>query len=77
MAIINKQTSKCPLIMKLVRYFVLVFLRDNVAIKAKHIPGVQNNIADALSRPQMARFRHLAPSAAQSGLKVPSFLWQL
>ena len=56
--------------MKLVRYFVLVCLRDNVAIKAKHIPGVQNNIADALSRSQMARFRHLAPSAAQSGLKV-------
>ena len=76
-AIINKQTSKCPLIMKLVRYFVLVCLRDNVAIKAKHIPGVQNNIADALSRSQMARFKHLAPSTAQSGLKVPSFLWQL
>ena len=75
--IINKQTSKCPLIMKLLRYFVLVCLRDNVTIKAKHIPGVQNNIADALSRSQMARFRQLVPSAAHAGLEIPSFLWQL
>lgn len=76
-AIINNQTSKCPHIMKLVRFFVLQCLRKNVSFKAKHIPGVENNIADALSRSQIARFKQLAPSAARVGLEVPEFLWRL
>ena len=63
--------------MKLVRYFILLCLCDNVTIKAKHVPGVQNNIADALFYSQMARFRQIVPSTAQSGLEVPSFLWKL
>ena len=76
-AIINKQTSKCPEIMKLVRFFILQCLKFNLSFYAKHIPGKENNIADALSRFQMRRFRELAPQAAVECTPVPGFLWNL
>ena len=38
-AILNKQTSKCPQIMKLVLFFVLQCLKCNLSFHAKHIPG--------------------------------------
>ena len=76
-AILNKQTSKCPRIMKLVRFFVLQCLKNNIAFCARHIEGKLNNIADALSRFQMERFRSLAPAAEPEGIVVPEFLWRL
>jgi hypothetical protein len=75
--IINKQTSKCPLIMKLLRFFVLQCLKNNLAFSARHVPGKENNVADALSRFQMERFRQAAPNAKEKGLPVPEFLWNL
>lgn len=76
-SIVNRQTSKCPKIMKLVRFFVLQCLKVNLAFCAKHIAGKQNDIADALSRFQMVRFREAAPSADPVGTPVPQFLWSL
>jgi hypothetical protein len=75
--IINKQTSKCPEIMKLMRFFVLQSLKCNLSFCAKHIPGKTNVIADALSRFQMDRFREAAPKADQNPAIVPQFLWSL
>ena len=50
---------------------------SNVAFTARHIPGKANNVADALSRFQMGRFRESAPDAELSGTTVPGFLWDL
>ncbi|XP_072051535.1 uncharacterized protein [Amphiura filiformis] len=75
--IINKQSSKCPQIMKLVRFFVLQCLKLNLAFCARHIPGKVNDIADALSRFQMNRFRAVAPQAEPAATPVPEFLWTL
>ena len=75
--IINKQTSKCPRIMRLMRFFVLQCLKQNVSFKASHISGKSNHIADALSRFQMQRFRKMAPTASQAGFPVPNFLWEI
>ena len=75
--IINKQSFKCHEIMKLVRFFVLRCLRDNFLFKAVLIPGYQNNIADALSRLQMHRFKQWVPTAHTRELDVPAFLWVL
>lgn len=36
---------------------------NNFAVYSTYIPGVQNEIADSLSRFQMDRFRQLAPDA--------------
>lgn len=48
--IINKQTFKEKVIMRLVRRLVLSTLRYNVHFRAKHIPGKHNIAADHLSR---------------------------
>ncbi len=55
-SIINKQTSKCPQIMALVRFMVLRCLKSNLQFCTKHVPGIHNKIADSLSRFQMTRF---------------------
>ena len=75
--IINKQSSKCPEIMKLLRFFVLQCLKNFLSVCAKHVPGVNNEIADALSRFQMDRFWRAAPGARKEAFLVPDFLWRL
>ena len=59
--VINKQSYKDKALMALVRKLVLICLQFNVAFKAKHIPGVNNVLADALSRLQVQKFQQLAP----------------
>ncbi|CAC5368882.1 unnamed protein product [Mytilus coruscus] len=54
-SVINKQTSKDPLIMFLIRRLVLHCLRNNVNFKAKPIYGSKNVLADALSRQQVLK----------------------
>ena len=61
--IITKGRSKVPSIMKLMRRLTFHCAIHNFVILAKHIPGKDNVIADALSRFQMATFRKLAPLA--------------
>lgn len=76
-AILNQKTSKCPLIMKLVRFFVLQCFKCNISFYARHICGKNNVIADSLSRFQMERFWAEAPTADKKGTPVPKFLWNL
>jgi hypothetical protein len=69
--IINKRTSKDKQIMKLVRQFVLITKLHNIQFKALHIAGINNSIADSLSRFQSQRFRTLAPAANQFPATIP------
>ena len=75
--IINNQTCKCPRVMDLVRPLVLQCMRLNTTIKSKHIPGVKNTIADAISRFNTQIFRLNAPAADRLPTDIPPFLWQL
>ena len=52
--ILNKQTSNCPIVMKIVRPFVLVLLNNNLSLHVQHIPGLDNNLCDAISRQQVS-----------------------
>ena len=74
-SIINRQTSRCPKIMALVRKLVVRCLELNIHFKARHVPGLDNGIADALSRFQMTRFRQLAPGADPTITPLPADLW--
>lgn len=76
-SILNKQTSKCPVIMRLLRFVVLQCLKYNTVISARHLPGESNEVADSLSRLQVGRFRKLAPHAARNGTPVPEFMWKI
>ena len=71
-AIVKKGRSKCLQIMKLMRKLTWCACKYNFHFSAKHVPGYQNDISDALSRLQIDRFRKLAPSAAQHPMKYPS-----
>lgn len=61
--IISKGRSKVPSIMKLMRKLTYHSALCNFTVHARHIPGIQNSVADSLSRFQMSRFHQLAPQA--------------
>ena len=75
--IINYQSSKCPRVMDLVRPFVLKCLELNTIVRAQHIKGINNSIADSISRFKMQLFRVLAPNAEAHPMPIPQHLWQL
>lgn len=74
---INCLTSNCEVVVKLLRYLSFLCFKYNIWLKAKHIYGKTNEIADALSRSQWSRFRDLAPQADQSGYQCPEELWRI
>ena len=76
-AIINSGHSKAPRVMDLVRFLVLISMKHNFLVRACHVSGVSNDIADALSRFQMQRFRALAPDADQNPCTIPPSLMTL
>jgi hypothetical protein len=49
-AVINKQSSKNPLIMSLLRHLVLKLMLFNIKFKALYIPSKLNILADSISR---------------------------
>lgn len=61
--VISKQSCRDRDLMFFVRRLLLVCLAKNICFKAKHIPGVRNFLADALSRLQLQTFRELAPAS--------------
>ena len=75
--IINSLTSQSERVMGLIRAFTLRALRYNILVHARHIPGLDNSIADALSRQQMDRFRQLAPEARELPEVLPPEVWRI
>ena len=73
-AILSAKSSKVPRIMNLIRLITFQTLRYNFNFTARHVPGVDNSIADSLSRFQMSRFRSLAPDASPDPCPIPLFL---
>lgn len=73
--VINKQTCKDRVLMVFIRKLVAICLHHNILFKAKHIQGVRNRLADALSRLQVQTFRHLAPPHKDSlPTDIPQYL---
>ena len=59
-SVINKSTSKHPGIMSLIRRMTLTCMQFNINIRAQHIAGKLNSLADMLSRLQIDQFRKKA-----------------
>lgn len=70
-SIINTQSSRSKRIMSLLRELVLMLMQFNITFKAKHIPGIDNSVSDAISRKQWERFHRLAPLAKKDPEKIP------
>nr|XP_034972425.1 uncharacterized protein LOC118085646 [Zootoca vivipara] len=75
--IIAKQSAKSDRVIRILHLFVLECLGGNISFSARFIPGLNNEIADALSRFQMERFRELAPEADQLPETFPEELWKV
>ena len=72
-AIINKGRSSSLPIMSLLRRLTWITVTHNFIIRAAHIPGHFNTIADSLSRFSFQKFRQLAPEAEVHPTPVPPF----
>ncbi|XP_072254199.1 uncharacterized protein [Pyxicephalus adspersus] len=75
--VINNNSASSPQVICLLQHLVLVCLRLNVFVRAVHVPGCENVIADSLSRFQWDRFRELAPGADVQGTPCPEGLWSV
>ena len=71
--VINSKTSKCPFLLHLLRQLVLISLQYNINFRAMHVPGIQNTVADALSRFQEMP-HHLALQLDQLPATIPDHL---
>lgn len=64
-AILNSDRSRAPCIMDLLRFLVLISMKHNFFIRARHVPRLSNEIANALSRFQVSCFWAAAPTASK------------
>ena len=71
-AAINHQTSPVKEVAHLLRCLAFIMARFNIRLQATHIPGILNDIADALSRNNMSTFFSLVPQADKHPLIIPS-----
>lgn len=60
--ILNSRTSKIPGIMHLMQSLLMSAVHFHFSFSAQHIPGVHNEVADALSRFNWQMFKHLLSS---------------
>lgn len=74
---INTLISSSLLVLALLRHFVLRCLECNIWFRSCHVPGVENKVADALSRFNWQEFQELLPDSDEKGLPCPRRLWDL
>ncbi|KAM4652049.1 uncharacterized protein O3C94_014384 [Discoglossus pictus] len=74
---INSTTASSPPVVRLLRQLVLKCLQLNIMVRASHIAGVKNVVADALSRFEWDKFRSLAPLARVEPTVFDEDLWNL
>ena len=70
--VINRGYSRDSTLMQLMRSLFFVAAKFNFWFEAAHIPGVKNNIADAISRNNLGAAFVLKPELS----RVPSFISQ-
>ncbi len=73
-AIVNSGRSKMDRAMHLMRCLSFFLARWGVSLKCRHIPGVQNGAADALSRNALPSFQRLVPEVNELPTVLPDRL---
>lgn len=80
LAVVNiwsAQSCKSPEIMAVLRKLFYIAAQHEFTVHIKHIPGVNNVLADCLSRSQISKFFTLAPLASSHPTEVPDELWRV
>jgi hypothetical protein len=62
---IERRSTPKPKLMRLLRYLHTLAMRYSFDFRCTHISGLNNSIADSLSRNDLQRFRQLYPQANQ------------
>ena len=75
--VVNAGYCKDPELMQLLRTLFFLKAQLEITIKAVHIPGRQNGIADAISRNNMSAFFLQAPRVRKLLCEVPVALIEL
>ena len=66
-------STRDPETMMLVRMLYLRAANHHINVVVTHIIGINNSIADSLSRFQMEQFRSLAPTSQQNPDNIPAW----
>ncbi|KAJ1129019.1 hypothetical protein NDU88_007390 [Pleurodeles waltl] len=69
--LVNRQSAREARVLQLMHVFVLQCLRNDIHFRARHVLGVNNDIADALSHSQWERFHGLATGVALTRIRMP------
>ncbi len=72
--VVNAGYSKVPAIMHLLRCLFFIRAQNHIRLQAVHIPGVQNTLADAISRNNLALLFSQVPDAARYRVPIPPSL---
>ena len=76
-AAVNKGAARDPVLSSLLRTLAFVTAVLDISLTARHLPGVQNTSADALSRDKLPLFFSLNPQASPIPAIIPQELWEL
>ena len=76
-AVVNSGSSRDHEVMHLMRCLVFIAAKFNFIISAAHIPGVHNQLADALSRDNSQYFLSHYPQAQRFATPIPQALVEL
>ena len=68
---LNSRTSKIPCLMRVLRHLLLSAARHGFSFSAQHVPGVSNQLADALSHFHWQEFHLQAPDAKPLPTPIP------
>ena len=74
---INKQSSRDKALMSLIRTMTVTLMQCNVVLRAKHVPGKQNVVADSLSRFQDTPLLKYGLDRVPSAIPMHLLPWQL
>ena len=75
-AVVNSGSSKCERVMHLLRSLFFITARHNIFLVSRHIPGVENIVADALSRNNLPSFRKQEPQAQRAASPIHQGLFE-
>ena len=69
---INKKSGRDPTLANLLRLLALLCAVYDITLGARHLPGIKNTLADALSRNNLSLFLSLNPQASHMPTIIPS-----
>lgn len=76
-ALVNSGYSRVPSIMHILRCLFFIRAQFQLEVWATHVPGVENSLADAISRDNLHLFLLQAPTSSNHRRAIPQDLWRL